>query len=173
MPDRTACLRIRFRAFLEAISRDLLDHGLTPFGSCSPPGETIATARTVCFNRMSKPVPLMKSEILSAGEKVHIIHRRYLEKEPHRHFVGIVEVCQQGVARVTGHLFTVDPIRFEFFRRPERRTRIVSLVSGDVLINIVPQTVDLDKIFYQQESKALRVTDGSDWHLDLSELAWM
>ena len=116
--------------------------------------------------------PLMKSEILSAGEKVHIIHRRYLEKEPHRHFVGIVEVCEQGVARVTGHLFTVDPIRFEFFRRPERRTRIVSLVSGDVLINIVPQSVDLDKIFYQQEPKALRVTDGSDWHLDLSELAW-
>ncbi len=115
----------------------------------------------------------MKNEILSAGEKVHIIHRRYLEKEPHRHFVGTVEAYEGGVARVTGHLFTVDPIRFEFFRRPEERTRLVSLLSGDVLINIIPSEVDLDTITYQQQAKALRVTDGFKWHLDLSELAWM
>lgn len=115
----------------------------------------------------------MKSEILTPGEKVHIIHRRYLEKEPHRHFVGTVDVYERGVARVTGHLFTVDPIRFEFFRRPEKRTRLVSLLSGDVLMNIIPPAVDLDRITYQQEAKALRVTDGSNWHLDLSELAWM
>jgi hypothetical protein len=115
----------------------------------------------------------MKNAILSAGEKVHIIHRRYLEKEPHRHFIGTVDVYEGGIARVTGHLFTVDPIRFEFFRRPERRTRLVSLLSGDVLVNILPAVVDLDRITYQQEAKALRVTDGSNWHLDLSELAWM
>ena len=115
----------------------------------------------------------MKNEILSAGEKVHIIHRRYLEKEPHRHFVGTVEAYEGGVARVTGHLFTVDPIRFEFFRRPEVRTRLVSLLSGDVLINIIPSEVDLDTITYHQQAKALRVTDGLKWHLDLSELAWM
>jgi hypothetical protein len=115
----------------------------------------------------------MKHAILSAGEKVHIIHRRYLEKEPHRHFVGTVDVYEPGIARVTGHLFTVDPLRFEFFRRPERRTRLVSLLSGDVLVNIIPPMVDLDRITYQHEAKALRVTDGSNWHLDLSELAWM
>jgi hypothetical protein len=115
----------------------------------------------------------MKNTILSAGEKVHIIHRRDLEKEPHRHFIGTVDVYEGGIARVTGHLFTVDPIRFEFFRRPERRTRLVSLLSGDVLVNIIPSMVDLERITYQQEAKALRVTDGSNWHLDLSELAWM
>lgn len=113
-----------------------------------------------------------KRDILTTGEKVHIIHRRHFEKEPHRHFVGQVEAYENGVARVTGHLFTVDPVKFKFFRRPEPRTRIVSVAGGDVLVNVIPRNVDLDKIVYKQEAKAVRVTDGSSWHLDLSEIAW-
>jgi hypothetical protein len=99
---------------------------------------------TVCFNTTPNFGNPMKNGILSAGEKVHIIHRRYLEKEPHRHFIGTVGVYEGEIARVTGHLFTVDPIRFEFFRRPERRTRLVSLLSGDLLVNIIPSIIDLD-----------------------------
>jgi hypothetical protein len=64
---------------------------------------------------------------------------------------------------VTGYIFTVDPVRFEFIRRPDPRTRIVSLLSGDILVNIIPLAVDLDKVIYQQEAKAVRVTDGSNW----------
>jgi hypothetical protein len=115
----------------------------------------------------------MKNVNLSADEKVHIIHRRYLEKEPHRHFTGTVDAYEDGIARVSGHLFTVDPVRFEFFRRPEKRTKLVSLLSGDVLVNIIPRRSTWIKVTYQQEAKALRVTDGSKCHLDLSELAWM
>jgi hypothetical protein len=48
----------------------------------------------------------------------------------------------------------------------------VSAVSGEVLINVLPPSVNLDKVVYRQESGALRVTDGSDWHLDLSEVTW-
>jgi hypothetical protein len=105
----------------------------------------------------------MQRAVLSAGEKIHIIHRRHLEKEPHRHFVGLVEAYEGGIARVTGYIFTVDPVRFEFIRRPDPRTRIVSLLSGDILVNIIPLAVDLDKVIYQQEAKAVRVTDGSNW----------
>ena len=70
---------------------------------------------------------------------------------------------------MAGHIFTVDPVRFEFIRRPNPRT----LLSGDTLVNIIPPAVDLDKVTYQQEAKAVRVTDGSNWHLDLSEFPWM
>lgn len=111
--------------------------------------------------------------ILKAGEKVHIIHRRHYEKDHHRHFVGVVEAYEQGVARVTGSVYAVDPINFTFMRRPEQRTRLVSVVSGDVLVNVLPAKVNLDKIVYKQERKAVRVTDGSEWHLDLSEYTWM
>src|SRR5262245_45075245 len=95
------------------------------------------------------------------------------EKDHHRHFAGIVDAYENGVARVTGHVYTVDPVKFTFMKRPEPRTRLVSVISGDVLINVLPQKVNLEKIFYKQERKAVRVTDGSDWYLDLSEYTWM
>jgi hypothetical protein len=110
--------------------------------------------------------------ILNPGEKVHVIHRRIYEKDHHRHFIGVVEAYDLGVARITGHVYTVDAVKFSFVKRPELRTRLVSVVSGDVLINIIPPAVNLDKITYKQERKAVRVTDGSDWHLDLSEYSW-
>lgn len=111
--------------------------------------------------------------VLEKGEKIHVIHRRYFQAEARRHFVGVVDEYDGGVARVTGFVYTVDRTKFAFVKRPERRTRIVSLVSGDVFINILPTEVDIDNIMYQQENKTVRVTDGSDWHLDLSEVTWM
>jgi hypothetical protein len=110
--------------------------------------------------------------ILQKGEKVHVIHRRRYEKDPHRHFVGVVDAYENGLARVTGHIFTVDTTKFAFFRRPELRTRIISLTSGDVLMNVLPPAVDLAKIVYKQEKKSVRVTDGSQWHMEISEFAW-
>ena len=110
--------------------------------------------------------------ILQKGEKIHVIHRRHFDKDPHRHFIGVVDACENGLARVTGHIFTVDTVKYEFFRRPEPRTRIVPLASGDVIINIVPTSVDLEKVTYKAEKKSVRVTDGSDWHMDISDFAW-
>jgi hypothetical protein len=110
--------------------------------------------------------------ILQKGEKIHVIHRRHFEKDPHRHFVGVVDAYENGLARVTGNIFTVDLTKFVFFRRPERRTRIISLNSGEVLVNILPPTVDLDKVVYKQEKKSVRVTDGGEWYMDISEFAW-
>ena len=101
-----------------------------------------------------------------------MIHRRQMEREPHRHFVGVVEAYENGVARVTGYVYTVDTIKSAFFRRPDKRTRILAISSGDLLVNILPPEVNLDKIVYKLEKKAVRVTDGSEWYLDISELAW-
>ena len=78
-----------------------------------------------------------------------------------------------GVARVSGHVYTVDPVKFSFIKRPEIRTRLISIISGDLLVNVIPPEVDLSKVVYKQERKAVRVTDGSDWHLDISEYTWM
>ena len=114
----------------------------------------------------------IRREILTPGEKIHVIHRRHFEKEPHRHFVGVVDAYENGLARVTGHLFTVDPVKFKFIRRPELRVRIISLANGDVLVNVIPRTVDLEKVAYRQEAKSVRVTDGAGWQLELSEVAW-
>ena len=111
--------------------------------------------------------------ILANGEKVHIIHRRQLEHEPHRHFVGIVEGYDSGMARVLGHLYTVDREKGGFVRRPDQRTRIIALSSGECIVNVLPSHVNLDNIVYHQEKKVIRVTDGGDWHLDITEVTWL
>ena len=110
--------------------------------------------------------------ILQKGEKIHVIHRRHFDKDPHRHFLGVVDAYENGIARVTGHIFTVDLAKFVFFRRTEKRTRIISLNSGEVLVNILPPSVDLDKVVYKQEKKSCSVTDGGNWFMDISEFAW-
>jgi hypothetical protein len=110
--------------------------------------------------------------ILRSGEKIHVIHRRLYDKDQHRHFIGSVEAYEGGIARVVGHVYTVDTVKFQYIRRAEVRTRIISIVSGDLLVNIIPPSVELDKITYRQEKKGVRVTDGSDWFLDLSEFTW-
>jgi hypothetical protein len=111
--------------------------------------------------------------ILEKGEKIHVIHRRFYEKEARRHFVGVVDEYEGGIARVTGYVFTVDPVKFAFIRRADRRTRIISLSSGDLFVNVLPRTVNVEAVVYRQEKKSVRVTDGSDWHLDISEFAWL
>lgn len=111
--------------------------------------------------------------ILSKGEKVHVIHRRVLEKEPHRHFIGEVEDYEHGVARVDGYFFTVDRDQGGFVRREDKRIRLIPVGSGDCIINVIPESVDLEQVVYHQEKKVIRVSDGSSWHLDISEVTWL
>jgi hypothetical protein len=113
-----------------------------------------------------------KIMILKQGEKIHVIHRRLFPKEAQRHFIGTVEAYENGVARVTGWLWTVERTKFTFVKRPEQRTRLISIVSGDLLLNIIPSSVQLEAITYKLEKKGMRVTDGSSWYLDLSECSW-
>ncbi|MBX3731895.1 MAG: hypothetical protein KF791_04795 [Verrucomicrobiae bacterium] len=117
-------------------------------------------------------LPVAMRQILQPGEKIHLIQRRNFEHEPHRHFVGEVEAYENGLIRATGWVFAVDQMTFQFVRRPEPRTRIVSASSGEVLINVIPPAVDLSRVTYQHEAGGLRVSDGSAWHLDISEVAW-
>lgn len=149
-------------AFPVAVAYPLPSHstGSNPF-LCSP---TLPS-----FTIVAKQILM----ILQKGEKVHVIHRRLFEKEARRHFVGIVEDYEGGVARVVGYVYTVDRSKFTFVRRPEKRTRIISLVSGNSFVNVLPDSVVIEKIVYKQEKKAVRVTDGSSWYLDLSEVAWL
>ena len=114
----------------------------------------------------------MSSAILQRGEKIHVLHRRQIDSEPHRHFVGVVDEYEGGVLRMTGHLYVVDKSTFQFVRRPELRTRIVSVVSGEIIVNVLPPQTALEKVVYKLEGAAVRVTDGTEWHLDLSEVGW-
>jgi hypothetical protein len=110
--------------------------------------------------------------VLSVGEKLHIIHRQSFDGDTRRHFVGTVEACDGNLAKVEGYLFAVDKKSNMFLKHdPKMRTRIIALTSGMLIINVLPPTVDIEKITYKHSSlDHIVVSDSCDWHLDLSHL---
>ena len=111
--------------------------------------------------------------ILNPGDKIHVMHRRNFEKDVRRHFVGQVEAYEQGVARASGYVFVIDDLsRHLFVKRPDLRTKLIPVGSGDVVINVVPGSVALEKVEYVLRDRSLFVTDGSDWSMDVKEFGW-
>jgi hypothetical protein len=115
----------------------------------------------------------MKTALLSPGDKIHVMHRRRFEKDVRRHFVGKVEAYEQGIARASGYVFVIDDLNKHLFvKRPDRRTKLVPVASGDVIVNVIPEEVDLERVAYEIKDRTLWVTDGSSWSMDLKEFGW-
>jgi hypothetical protein len=113
----------------------------------------------------------MKTSVLEPGEVIHVLHR--FEKDIRRHFVGEVECVQDGVARVAGHVFVVDdPKTHQFVKRPDRRVKLVPLQDGELIINVLPSSVALDQVRYEDRDHRLHLTDGTGWSMDLKEFGW-
>jgi hypothetical protein len=107
--------------------------------------------------------------ILKRGEKIFVIHRQLLPTDCRRHFFGVVEECVGDLARVTGRVFSLDSRTNRFVPRDLPRTRIIPLGSGGVIINVLPISVNIDKITYTAvQGGQLHITDGTKWHLDIT-----
>jgi hypothetical protein len=108
--------------------------------------------------------------ILNSGEYIHIIHRQLFSDDARRHFVGTVESHEGPLVRVKGYLFAMDAKQNEFVRREQLRTRVVSL-NDAVIVNILPAQVKIDQITYTHRPNGdIFVTDGTDWHFDITHL---
>lgn len=117
--------------------------------------------------------PMTTAAILKPGEKIHVIHRRRFDKDIRRHFVGTVEAFAAGVVRATGYVFVIDDLKEHLFiKRPDRRTKLIPLASGDVIVNVLPDAVDIEAVAYKLEDRVLWVTDGNGWKMDVKEFGW-
>lgn len=107
--------------------------------------------------------------ILKPGEKLHLIHRRRYETDQRRHFAGEVQDYENGLARVRGYAFVTDDLnKHDFVRRNDPRTKIAALSSGDLIINVLPDDVNIHEIRYELQNRQLVVTDGN-WKMDVKE----
>ncbi len=108
--------------------------------------------------------------IINIGEYVHIIHRQLFQGDAQRHFVGTVEGHESNLIRVEGYLFAMDSTHSQFVRREQLRTRVVALDDA-VIVNVLPSSVKIDHITYtHQPNGDVHITDGTDWHLDITHL---
>lgn len=113
------------------------------------------------------------SNLLNPGEKIHVIHRRQFEKAARRHFVGEVETYEDGLVRASGYVFVVDDLnKHMFVKRPDRRIKLIPLSSGAVIVNVIPDSADLEGVHYELKDSALHVTDGKSWRIDVKEFGW-
>jgi hypothetical protein len=106
---------------------------------------------------------------IAEGDRVLIIDRKLYKEDNMRLFVGVVEGCDGQIIRVQGYPFHLNPYEISGSERHgELRTRIVSLISGD-LIYLMARDLDVAKLHLRRSPKSLMLTDGDAMSLDLSE----
>jgi hypothetical protein len=114
-----------------------------------------------------------QSNVLCPGEKIHVINRRNFDKDARRHFVGVVESYEGGIARASGYVFVVDDLnKHMFVKRPELRIKLIPISVGAVIVNVIPESTDIEQVHYELKDGGLHVTDGQSWGMDIKEFGW-
>jgi hypothetical protein len=107
--------------------------------------------------------------VVSEGDRLHVIERRMFETDVRRHFFGAVEVADGLTVRLTGYLFVFDSGTSRYIRTDEVRTRIVSLASSGLVINVAPPETVIEDVVYVERGGRLTVTDGGKFNLVINE----
>ena len=108
--------------------------------------------------------------VLQIGEKIHLIVRRRFDTDLRRHFVGEVKQVSEFLARVAGYTFVFDANAGSLVKRPGLRVRLFSLIGEGNIINVIPESANLDKVAYKMSREGrLVVTDDESFSLDVNE----
>ncbi len=108
--------------------------------------------------------------ILEEGDKVLVCHRRLFPEDHQRFFTGVVEAYESGVARVTGRSWIRDQLRGTLAGKSDLRTKVVSVIAGNLLVYRLDRQVDLEQLTLTQDrDQAVKLTDGADFEMDLTD----
>jgi hypothetical protein len=103
------------------------------------------------------------------GDRIALVDRKLFRDDNTRIFVGVVEEYDDGVVRARGYSFHLSPYEIAGTERhSEERVRVISLSSGDVAY-LLPREIDVAKLQIRRSPKAMTLTDGEMFALDLSE----
>lgn len=107
--------------------------------------------------------------LLKPGDKVLVAHRRLFERDETRLFVGRVDAFEAGLAKVTGQSYARDVISGGMVGKPEKRTKILSLVSGSLIVYQLPEGIQLERLRFEAPEGRAVLTDGAEFQMDLAE----
>ncbi|MCP5055725.1 MAG: hypothetical protein GY937_03250 [bacterium] len=107
--------------------------------------------------------------LLSEGTKLLICHRRLFADDHLRFFFGVVEMYSDGIVKVSGYSWARDQIS-GFQRKSGRRTKLVAVSSGTLIVYEIPSDVDLEAVRIEQpDIHRVIATDGAAFQMDLAE----
>lgn len=108
--------------------------------------------------------------MLEQGEKLLVVHRRLFEKDTPRFFVGEVQEYEVGIAKVKGYTFIKDLFSGSMKKKPDLRTKIISIISGTFIVYHLPTTVLLDSVrFDLDQDGGLVLKDEGGYSMDVAE----
>lgn len=108
--------------------------------------------------------------IIKTGEKLHVITRRLFDGDVRRHFSGVVTEVEGALVRLEGYVFVFEGGTNSWIKRPEKRTRILSVGDSGHIVKVMPQNVDLEALTYKlSPAKHMCVTDEKEYWLDINE----
>lgn len=110
-----------------------------------------------------------EDRVLKEGDKILIAHRRLFEKDEPRFFVGFVEAYECGIVKSTGYSYVRDPMNGQLIKKAERRTKLVSLSAGTVIVYLLPEEVLFDSVWFTTEAGHMTLTDGKQFTMNLTE----
>jgi hypothetical protein len=102
-------------------------------------------------------------------DRVLLIDRKLFRDDNTRIFVGVVEEYDDGVIRARGYSFHMSSYEIAGTERhSEERVRVISISSGDV-VYLLPREIDVAKLQIRRSPKAMTLTDGQMFTVDLTE----
>jgi len=107
--------------------------------------------------------------LLKPGEKIFVAHRRLFEKDGSRFFVGSVDYFEDGIVRTTGHSYLRDNFTGAMLEKPEERTKLLSIVSGTLLVYVLPASVELNDLEFVEIGGMVMMRDGKNFIMNLSD----
>lgn len=107
--------------------------------------------------------------LLNRGENIFVAHRRLFEKDGIRFFVGRVDHFEDGIVRATGRSYLRDNFTGAMLEKPEVRTTLLSIVSGTLIVYVIPETVNLDDLEFVELEGMLVMRDGKQFIMNLSD----
>lgn len=107
--------------------------------------------------------------LLKEGDKILVAHRRLFEKDVLRFFIGEVEVYDGGLVKTTGHSYVREPMGGQVVKKAEKRTKIISLSSGTLIVYQLPDGIALNGLLFSELEGRLALTDGKGFTMNLTE----
>ena len=108
--------------------------------------------------------------ILQKGDCLMVVHRRLFPNDTVRFFTCEVDEYENGLVRVTGHSWVRDTIGGRTIRKDEKRTKMLSLSSGTLIVYRLPAEARIATLGFEEDGQGgTWLIDGAGFRMDLRE----